>query len=73
MSLGTAYVTTYLGEFYVMLVISTSDYCFSTVVRSSHLPLSRATTEILRAATMFSLLKDFVTYDAVIAMKFCYY
>ena len=38
-----------------------------------HLPQSRATTEIVRAATMFSLLKYFFTYSAIIAMKFGHY
>ena len=35
MSSGTAYVTTYCGEFWVLLVISTSEHCLSTVVEST--------------------------------------
>ena len=38
-----------------------------------HLPQSRATTEMVRAAIMFSLLKYFLTYSAIIAMKLGHY
>ena len=37
---------------------------------TTRLPQSRATTEIVRAAIMFSLLKHFFPYSAIIAMKF---
>ena len=37
------------------------------------IPQSRATTEMVRAAIMFSLLKYFLTYSAIIAMKLGHY
>ena len=44
--------------------------CIPSPICNNHLPQSRATNEIVRAAIMFSLLKYFFTYSAIIAIKF---